>query len=382
MKFGKWLRRAAAAAVAGCMMLSVSMPVLAEMADVLEEYGTQVQDVETYDIWVKVGDNAEVQLDSSGPKTIGGDAFTGDTFTYDPTAKTLTVAGDNGPLVIRIEESAVDVNIQEYISGGLSVKGAHNVTYNGAQGGGADTNNVLIECSGDVRQEDSVEGDLTVTGAKNVYIAGASLYPVVGGKATIRCSGTVEIEALTKMALGFIGGLDFTQSAGSDCVYWYVDEKADATGEGTPIGSTLSLAKSELTKLGYLKIVPLDNGTDDTVDDAAAPAGDGSAVVGTVLGAAAVWGGYEAVTRVILNNLLPEGAAIPKTQAQLAVLLWNTAGRPEPAGAPVFADVDDATAKAAQWCTEQGYLNGGFKPEKRVTKFRVIRTWNKAFPKS
>ena len=108
----------------------------------------------------------------------------------------------------------------------------------------------------------------------------------------------------------------------------------------------------------------------------------GGAIAAVAVGGAAIWGGYEIATRVILNDLLPEGAAIPKTQAQLAVLLWNTAGQPEPVNEPAFADVDAATAKAAQWCTEQGYLSGTFKPDKRVAKYNVIRTWNKAFPKA
>ena len=124
--------------------------------------------------------------------------------------------------------------------------------------------------------------------------------------------------------------------------------------------------------------------TEPADPSAAAPAdgGAGGAIAAVALGGAALWGGYEVATRVILHKLLPEGAAIPKTQAQLALLLWNTAGQPEPANAPAFADVDAATAKAAQWCTEQGYLSGTFRPEKRVTKFTVIRAWNKAFPKA
>ena len=116
--------------------------------------------------------------------------------------------------------------------------------------------------------------------------------------------------------------------------------------------------------------------------DTGSASGDaGGALAAVAIGGAALWGGYEVATRVILHNLLPEGAAIPKTQAQLALLLWNTAGQPEPANEPAFADVDDTTAKAAQWCTEQGYLSGTFKPAKRVAKYNVIRTWNKAFPK-
>ena len=111
----------------------------------------------------------------------------------------------------------------------------------------------------------------------------------------------------------------------------------------------------------------------------------GGAIAAVAVGGAAVWGGYEIATRVILNGLLPEGAAIPANRGQLALLVWNTAGRPEPAGAPAFADVTDPDmAKAAQWCTEQGTMDAKgdrFEPEGWTPKFKVIEVWNKAFPK-
>ena len=111
----------------------------------------------------------------------------------------------------------------------------------------------------------------------------------------------------------------------------------------------------------------------------------GGAIAAVALGGAAVWGGYEIATRIILNDLLPEGAAIPANRGQLALLVWNTAGRPEPAGAPAFADVADPDmAKAAQWCTEQGTMDAKgdrFEPEGWTPKFKVIEVWNKAFPK-
>ena len=111
----------------------------------------------------------------------------------------------------------------------------------------------------------------------------------------------------------------------------------------------------------------------------------GGAIAAVAVGGAAVWGGYEIATRVILHNLLPEGAAIPANRGQLALLVWNTAGRPEPAGAPAFADVTDPDmAKAAQWCTEQGTMDAKgdrFEPEGWTPKFKVIEVWNKAFPK-
>ena len=111
----------------------------------------------------------------------------------------------------------------------------------------------------------------------------------------------------------------------------------------------------------------------------------GGTIAAVAVGGAAIWGGYEIATRVILNDLLPAGAAIPANRGQLALLVWNTAGRPEPAGAPAFADVADPDmAKAAQWCTEQGTMDAKgdrFEPEGWTPKFKVIEVWNKAFPK-
>lgn len=114
--------------------------------------------------------------------------------------------------------------------------------------------------------------------------------------------------------------------------------------------------------------------------------GAGGAVAAVLVGGAAVLGGYEIATRVILHNILPEGAAIPANRGQLALLVWNNAGRPEPAAQPAFADVADADmAKAAQWCVEQGIMDAKtaetFKPEGWMPKIKVIETWNKAFPK-
>ena len=117
-----------------------------------------------------------------------------------------------------------------------------------------------------------------------------------------------------------------------------------------------------------------------------APAADGSgAVIGVAAAGAAIWGGYEITTRVILNDLLPEGAAIPANRGELAMLIWTQKGKPEPAAEPAFTDVSDTElAKAAQWCVEQGLLtaeDGKFEPDGRTPKWRVIQVWNQAFPK-
>lgn len=91
--------------------------------------------------------------------------------------------------------------------------------------------------------------------------------------------------------------------------------------------------------------------------------------------------GYEAVTGSILADLLPKGTAIPSTREQLAVLLWSTAGKPEPAAPAVYSDVAEPdAAKAARWAVEAGLLpdmgEGVFTPGKRVTKVQVIRAWS------
>lgn len=111
----------------------------------------------------------------------------------------------------------------------------------------------------------------------------------------------------------------------------------------------------------------------------------GGAIAAVAVGGAAVWGGYEIATRVILNDLLPEGAAIPANRGQLALLIWTEKGKPEPAAQPAFADVTDPDmAKAAQWCVEQGLLDareGKFESDGWMPKFKTIEIWNKAFPK-
>ena len=111
----------------------------------------------------------------------------------------------------------------------------------------------------------------------------------------------------------------------------------------------------------------------------------GGTIAAVAVGGAAIWGGYEIATRVILNGLLPEGAAIPANRGQLALLIWTEKGKPEPAAQPAFADITDAEqAKAAQWCVEQGLLDareGKFESDGWMPKFKTIEIWNKAFPK-
>lgn len=207
---------------------------------------------------------------------------------------------------------------------------------------------------------------------------------------TLDCSGNkrqITVDEAGQFDLSALKGFDVSKASG-----W---------SEGAAVDGNILTVPYGVTKISYQ--YDLGNGKSGTFtltfdavkepdlpDDSSAPADTGStaggAIAAVAVGGAAVWGGYELVTRVMLHSLLPEGAAIPASRGQLALLVWNTAGRPEPVNAPAFADVTDPdTARAAQWCVEQGLLtlkkDGSFDPDGWTPKFRVIQVWNKAFPK-
>ena len=112
--------------------------------------------------------------------------------------------------------------------------------------------------------------------------------------------------------------------------------------------------------------------------------GSGGAAILLVGGAAVAglvgYGVYSYVSEQQLKALLPEGVAMPENRAQTALLLWNTAGRPEPAEAPAFKDVADPdTAKAAQWCVEHGLmdrkLGGRFAPDNSDPAYKTLNAY-------
>ena len=112
--------------------------------------------------------------------------------------------------------------------------------------------------------------------------------------------------------------------------------------------------------------------------------GGGGAAILLVGGAAVAglvgYGVYSYVSEQQLKALLPEGVAMPENRAQTALLLWNTAGRPEPSEAPAFKDVADPdTAKAAQWCVEHGLmdqkLGGRFAPDNSDPAYKTLNAY-------
>ena len=227
------------------------------------------------------------------------------------------------------------------------------------------------------------EGSLTIKGNAKVYVSG---YQGIGsdgqttiGEADIEIDSTdfsivypVQIENGNKI-LSLMGGKNKESATvlNPDDFVW---DRPDPDCIG---------------KNAYLHIITGSvAGPDETPDPDAgydASSAAGGAIAAVAVGGAAIWGGYEIATRVILNDLLPAGAAIPANRGQLALLIWTEKGKPEPAAQPAFADVADADmAKAAQWCVEQGLLDareGKFESDGWMPKFKTIEIWNKAFPK-
>ena len=241
-----------------------------------------------------------------------------------------------------------------------------------------------LQAGGSIRLIGAPRYDLSVSSAQNVTVDANALPQ----HASFTCSGIVDITQRDGSAI---------VERDSDAA-WYLLEYYPETeqpyvvtlnGETGEVRSALYQldALDDLRAVQHLLITPASLLPDDADTDAVGQfITDASGVlVSAALAGAAIYGGYEVATRVILHDLLPEGTAIPATRGELALLLWNAAGRPE-AGAvvTVYPDITDADQQAAaRWCTEQGLLtarsDGTFAPDGRVPKWRVIEVWNKAF---
>ena len=298
--------------------------------------------------------------------------------------------------------NARDVVLANTSSRYSDISGVRNVT---AKADDTLCDRLNIDCTGDIAL--STAADTLGLGVACYLRAGGSIRLIGAPWYALRVSSaqnvTVDANALPQRASFTCSGIvDITQRDGSAIgdsdAAWYLLEYYPETeqpyvvtlnGETGEVRSDLYQldALDDLRAVQHLLITPASLLTDDVDSDAVGQfITDASGVlVSAALAGAAVWGGYEVTTRVMLKNLLPEGTAIPATRGELAQLLWNAAGRPE-AGAvvTVYPDITDADQQAAaRWCTEQGLLtarsDGTFAPDARVPKWRVIEVWNKAF---
>lgn len=355
---------------------------------------TATKDI-TDDLTIEVTDTA-LKLDVSLQSVTGDVTLLG----VNDVAITGTV---NGMLTVGTEDAYAsgNVTVNGQLLGGTEINCIGNVKATGSSNGGIlKTKDFyqpdIIRCNGAVYLENAGNGyttcSLTVIGATDVTVkANGGFHAAISGEGDITCSGTVTLTTTGVRAMGSNDPLTYTPMKGDSYTVQLDDQ--------TPFTRTGIFKESEVNLLNKVKSIiitpagstpapgpddgdttPDDTGTVDSGSDA------GGAVAAVLVGGAAVLGGYEIATRVILHNILPEGAAIPANRGQLALLVWNNAGRPEPAAQPAFADVADADmAKAAQWCVEQGIMEAKtaetFKPEGWTPKLKVIEVWNKAFPK-
>ena len=355
---------------------------------------TATKDI-TDDLTIEVTDPA-LKLDVSLQSVTGDVTLLG----VNDVAITGTV---NGMLTVGAEDAYArgNVTVNGQLLGGTEINCIGDVKATGSSDGGIlKTKDFyqpdIIRCNGTVYLENAGNGyttcSLTVIGATDVTVkANGVFHAAISGEGDITCSGTVTLTTTGVRAMGSNDPLTYTPMQG-DSYTVQLDDQTPFTRTGIFKESEVNLLK----KVKSIIITPADStpapGPDDgdtTPDDTGtvdSGSDAGGAVAAVLVGGAAVWGGYEIATRVILHNILPEGTAIPANRGQLALLVWNTAGRPEPVNTPAFADVADAdTAKAAQWCVEQGLMEAksesSFKPEGWMPKFKTIEVWEKAFPK-
>lgn len=373
--------------------------------------------------------NGDARITCSGDVTLtntGGGVVGDDLLVHD--AQDVTLDGHYGSyLVFNYADITCrgNVEITNPIGGGvwegLTVYAAQDVTVHANSGeryaveGAAN-----ITCTGDVTLTNdsgaAVDYLLTIAGARDVTITGNVTIPhnkdreeLIGydedEEHSIRCSGTVTLRNEGDGDL-FTNQLTYTPDTSVEVYDIAVDGETKRKNATDAVvltcGKNVTVITSDVTDPDAPDAPEWNNdltgakeliitSTLKPVDPGEAADGDGSTVVAVIAGAAltgaAVWGGYEVVTRAMLYGMLPEGAAIPATRGELAQLLWNAAGRPE-AGAvvTVYPDITDADQQAAaRWCTEQGLLtarsDGTFAPDGRVPKWRVIEVWNHAFAK-
>lgn len=109
------------------------------------------------------------------------------------------------------------------------------------------------------------------------------------------------------------------------------------------------------------------------------------AISAVVIGAAAGAIIYEAGTGIYRVINMP-GIPMPSNRIELAELLWEHAGKPEPVSTALYSDIDEGDTdaqKAARWAVEQDLMkddadNNKFNPYFPVSKLRVCLTWNAA----
>lgn len=294
--------------------------------------------------------------------------------TYDGKPKTVTVKNtsdkDYGEITVTYKQNG------EALNGAPTEPGEYSYTVTAAGsaryvGGTVKTGSFRITNAGAIDPEPEKTYKLTVTGADVTLPEGADRNALKAGQLVTLTAHDTATERFAQWVVSGSDGKELTLMDAADeplteeafkqriLTFRMPAQNLNITAMTTPVEQP---PQEESTEFSPLQTVAIVAGTTAWFA--------GSAVMG-----------YEAVTYSILADLLPKGMPIPRTREQLAVLLWSTAGKPEPAAPAVYSDVAEPdTAKAARWAVEAGLLpdmgEGAFTPGKRVTKVQVIRAWN------
>ena len=380
----------------------------------------------------------EADINCTGKVNIRSDksmAVNGSLNIYDSSEVTLSAGSNvvNGSANITSNGNVAIYSTVGRAAEKLTINNAENVTISIRDAAGAVSGDTKITASGTVTLKNNAQGGrvgtvaFTQAGGKNyVYYTSEEpdaklidprIHPLAeaAGSSYLRiepreaysitvANGTAQVVGDTdgKLTTAFEGEkvtvkanipTDEDAAKGVKFHHWKVEmgTSADFSVTEGSLGSETETGTEEISFImpnGAVRLTAVYSIPDETPDPDAgydASSAAGGAIAAVAVGGAAIWGGYEIATRVILHSLLPEGAAIPANRGQLALLIWTEKGKPEPAAQPAFADVADPDmAKAAQWCTEQGTMDAKgdcFEPEGWTPKFKVIEVWNKAFPK-
>lgn len=295
--------------------------------------------------------------------------------TYDGKPKEVTVKNtsdkDYGEITVTYKQNG------EALNGAPTEPGEYSYTVTAAGsaryvGGTVKTGSFSITNAGTIDPEPEKTYKLTVTGADITLPEDADVSALKAGQLVTLTAHDTATERFTQWVVSGSDGKELTLMDAADepltedafkqrtLTFRMPAQNLNITAMTTPVEQP---PQEEGTEFSPLQTVAIVAGTTAWFA--------GSAVMG-----------YEAVTYSILADLLPKGTPIPRTREQLAVLLWSTAGKPEPAAPAVYSDVAEPdTAKAARWAVEAGLLpdmgEGAFTPGKRVTKVQVIRAWNR-----
>ena len=177
---------------------------------------------------------------------------------------------------------------------------------------------------------------------------------------------------------GSVDGTILTFDEGADTVTYTYD--CGTTKAGKQFSAEFTLRVTGRTADPVVPDAPADGGaTDDAADNIKGALS--AVVVGAVAGAII----YETGTGIYRVINMP-GIAMPSNRIELAELLWEHAGKPEPVSTALYSDIDESDTdaqKAAHWAVEQGLMqddadNNKFNPHFPVSKLRTCLTWNAA----